>query len=106
MGLYRIPGSDKEVKILRDQFRKGIPNLIDVDIHVLCSCLKDYIRMQKTHLISQNKLSKLAEILKEEEDEIYKLLSQAVSELPSTNRNTLAFLILHLQKYTLIIILK
>lgn len=96
-GLYRISGSDKEVKILKDRFRKGIPNLNDVDIHVLCCCLKDFLHMKKNHLISQNNFSKLADALNKEND-VSKVYQQVVLEISSTNRKILAFLILHLKK--------
>lgn len=101
VGLYRISGSDKEVKILKDKSRKGLPNLNNIDIHVLCSYLKDLIRMQE-NLISPSDLSKLTDALKNKND-VSKSLSQVVSELPHNNRNILAFLILHLQKYVIII---
>ncbi|XP_060875414.1 rac GTPase-activating protein 1-like [Metopolophium dirhodum] len=96
VGLYRMSGSDKEVKNLKDKFRKGLPNLNNIDIHVLCSYLKDLIRMQE-NLISPSDLSKLTDALNNKND-VSKSLSQVVSELPHTNRNILAFLILHLQK--------
>ncbi|XP_025413460.1 rac GTPase-activating protein 1-like isoform X2 [Sipha flava] len=95
-GLYRVSGSEKEVKILRDKFRKGVPNLNDVDIHVLCSCLKDFIRTQKNHLIMPSALSKLTDALKA--NDVSDSLRQGVLELPVSNRKILAFLILHLQK--------
>jgi len=95
-----VSGSDKEVKNLRDKFRKGLPNLNNTDIHVLCSYLKDLIRMQE-NLISPSDLSKLTVAIKNKND-VSKSLCQVVSELPHTNRNILAFLILHLQKYILI----
>lgn len=96
-GLYRVSGSDKEVKILKDRFRKGIPNLNDVEIHVLCCCLKDFLHMKKNHLISQSVFSKFVDALKKE-NEVSKLFQQGVFEIPSTNRKILAFLILHLKK--------
>lgn len=98
VGLYRISGADKEVKNLREQFRKTIPNLYDIDIHVLCSCLKDFIRTQKTYLISQNNFSKLADALNKHND-VSNLLRQGVFELPLVSRTILAFLVIHLQKY-------
>lgn len=101
IGLYRISGSDKEVKILKDKSHKGLPNLNNIDIHVLCSYLKDLIRMQE-NLISPSDLSKLTDALKNKND-VSKSLCQVVSELPHNNRNILAFLILHLQKYIIII---
>lgn len=103
IGLYRVSGSDKEVKILRDKFRKVIPNLHEVDIHVLCGCLKDFIRRQKNKLISQNDLSKLANALKKN-DEDSKSFCNVVLGLPSNNLSILAFLILHLQKYIIVVI--
>jgi len=102
VGLYRVPGSDKEVKSLRDKFRKGLPNLNDIDIHVLCSYLKDLIRTQENNLISPSDLSKFTDVLQNKND-VSKSLCQVVSELPHTNRNILSFLIIHLQKYILII---
>lgn len=98
VGIYRVSGSDKEIKNLKDNFHKGVPNLSDVDIHVLCGYLKDLIRTQKNHIISQNNFSKLANALKEN-GEVCEEFCQIVNELPQTNRNILAFLILHLQKY-------
>lgn len=97
VGLYRVSGSEKEVKILRDKFRKGVPNLYDVDIHVLCSCLKDFIRSQENHLITQSALSKMTDACKA--NDVSDSLRQGVLELPVSNRKILAFLILHLQKY-------
>eukprot|EP00102_Acyrthosiphon_pisum_P024062 XP_016661272.1 PREDICTED: rac GTPase-activating protein 1-like isoform X2 [Acyrthosiphon pisum] len=97
IGLYRVSGSDKEVKSLRDKFCKGLPNLNDIDIHVLCSYLKDLIRMQKNNLISPSDLSKFTDAIKNKND-VSKSLRQVVSELPHTNRNILSFLIIHLQK--------
>lgn len=102
VGLYRVSGSDKEVKNLKDKFRKGLPDLKDIDIHVLCSYLKDLIRMQKYNLISQSDLSKLTDAFKNKNN-VSNSLCQTVSELPHSNRNILAFLIIHLQKYILII---
>lgn len=96
-GLYRISGSDKEVKILKDRFRKGVPNLNDVDIHVLCCCLKDFLHMKKNHLISQNDFSKLVGALKKD-NEVSKAFQLGVLQIPSTNLKILAFLILHLKR--------
>lgn len=103
IGLYRVSGSDKEVKNLRGKFLKAVPNLSDVDIHVLCSCIKDFIRTQKNHLISKNNLSKMADALKKGKEEISKSLCKVVLELPLNNRSILAFLVLHLQKYIILL---
>lgn len=97
VGLYRVSGSDKEVQVLRDKFRQGVSNLNDVDIHIVCGCLKYFISMQKNHLISQNDFMKIANALKKDGD-VSKLFHQGVLEISSTNRKILAFLILHLKK--------
>ncbi|VVC32237.1 Rho GTPase-activating protein domain,Protein kinase C-like, phorbol ester/diacylglycerol-binding [Cinara cedri] len=90
--LYRASGSDEEVKKLINQFHKVVPKLSNVDIHVICDCLKNFIRMQ-LNLISQSDFSKLADALKKDNGS----LSEGVIELPPINRKILAFLILHLQ---------
>lgn len=97
IGLYRISGSDKEVKNLKEKMHNGVPNLDNIDIHVLCSCLKDFIRTQKYNLIPQYNLSKMTDALKKDTN-ISTSFRQSIIELPSANRNILAFLILHLQK--------
>lgn len=93
--LYKASGSEEEANKLKDQFHKVVPNLSNVDIHVLCDCLKNFIRMQEKRLISQNDFSKLVDVLEKNNESLY----ECVMELPSINRNILAFLILHLQKY-------
>ncbi|KAF7395155.1 hypothetical protein HZH68_009205 [Vespula germanica] len=69
-GLYRVNGGSTDVKCLKEKFLrgKGAPNLSDIDIPT---------------------------IYKEDADAA---LYQAISELPQPNRDTLAFLILHLQR--------
>lgn len=100
-GLYRASGSDKDIKILKQKLHKHeegrVPDLSDVNIHVLCSQLKNYIR-KETSCIPQNYLVKLIDILKCY-NEIPKLFCQVITELPIKNRNILAFIILHLKRY-------
>lgn len=103
-GLYRVSSSDKEVKMLRDKFRKAIPNLHDVDIHILSNCLKNVICAQKNRLLSLSVMTILARILINN-NEVSKLFSQVILDLPSNKRSILAFLILHLQKYLIIVII-
>ncbi|CAN8019876.1 unnamed protein product, partial [Ixodes persulcatus] len=46
VGLYRVSGSEREVREIREQFLrgKGVPNLSKADIHAICGVLKDFLR--------------------------------------------------------------
>lgn len=98
VGLYRVPGGAKEVHDLRVLFQrgKGVPNLSQVDIHVVCSVLKDFLRSLTETLITKslwNVFATAAELLSGDRT---CGLWQAVSDLPPANRDTLAALVLHL----------
>lgn len=99
VGLYRIPGSEKEVKALKEKFRKGVPNLSDIDIHVVCGCLKDFLRTLDDPLIPHYDWKTFTDAVRNSRDETEHRLYQAISLLPQPNRNTLAYIMLHLQKY-------
>ena len=45
VGIYRVPGSEREVKELRDKFLagQGCSALGQVDVHVLCGVVKDFL---------------------------------------------------------------
>ncbi|XP_024140578.1 rac GTPase-activating protein 1 isoform X2 [Oryzias melastigma] len=101
-GLYRVPGGERLVKELRERFLQGKSALVlnkVQDIHVVCGLLKDFLRKLKEPLITFRlhktfmEASELAD-----EDRSWTVLSQAVAELPKANRDTLAFLMLHLHK--------
>jgi Rac GTPase-activating protein 1 len=101
VGLYRISGSEREVKDLRDKFLagRGCPNLSQVDVHVLCGTAKDFLRSLREPLIPNSMWSLFTQAadnpdMTDGESDLY----QAISELPQPNRDTLAFLMLHLQK--------
>ncbi|VVC27730.1 Hypothetical protein CINCED_3A023047 [Cinara cedri] len=98
VGLYRIPGSEREVKALKEKFRKGVPNLSDVDIHVVCGCLKDFLRTLDDPLIPHYDWKTFTDAVRNSKDETEHRLYQAISLLPQPNRNTLAYIMLHLQK--------
>ncbi|XP_052094781.1 rac GTPase-activating protein 1-like isoform X1 [Mytilus californianus] len=100
IGLYRVPGSDSQVKELKKDFfkGKGIPNLSHIDdIHVICGCIKDFLRGLKEPLVTYGLWKDFVHAAENRdkcmgESEVY----QAISKLPTPNRDTLAFLILHL----------
>ncbi|XP_072105354.1 rac GTPase-activating protein 1 isoform X2 [Mobula birostris] len=101
-GLYRISGCDRTVKELKEKFLRGknLPLLSKVDdIHAVCGLLKDFLRNLKEPLITFKLYSafvKAAEI--PDEDNSIAAMYQTISELPQPNRDTLAFLIIHLQR--------
>ncbi|XP_069957959.1 rac GTPase-activating protein 1 isoform X3 [Cherax quadricarinatus] len=101
VGIYRIPGAEKDVKELKERFLrgKGLPNLSQVDVHVICGALKDFMRSLKeplvTHLLWKD-FTSAAE--KSEAQDSTAALYQAISELPQPNRDTLAWVITHLQR--------
>ncbi|XP_035164783.1 rac GTPase-activating protein 1 isoform X2 [Oxyura jamaicensis] len=102
MGLYRISGCDKTVRELKEKYlrSKNIPLLSKVDdIHAICSLLKDFLRSLKEPLLTfrlNKTFMEAAEI--SDEDNSIAAMYQAVGELPQANRETLAFLMLHLQR--------
>ncbi|XP_050443432.1 rac GTPase-activating protein 1-like [Adelges cooleyi] len=98
VGLYRVPGSEKDVKALKEKFRKGVPNLSDIDVHVICGCLKDFLRTLDDPLIPHYDWKTFTDAVRNSKDENEHRLYQAISQLPQPNRNTLAYLMLHLQK--------
>ncbi|EEB20373.1 Rac GTPase-activating protein, putative [Pediculus humanus corporis] len=101
VGIYRIPGSEKDVRALKDRFLrgKGICSLSGYDIHVVCGTIKDFLRSLGEPLVT---FSLWPEFIRASENEDVSertsALYQAVSQLPQPNRDTLAFMMQHLQK--------
>lgn len=96
-----MSSSDKDTKMLKKKLRKSVndvPNLSDVNVHVLCSHLKYYIRQETPDLIPENHFIKLIDVVNSC-TEVPKSFSMILSELPFRNRSILAHLFLHLQKY-------
>ncbi|XP_028302610.1 rac GTPase-activating protein 1-like isoform X2 [Gouania willdenowi] len=102
VGLYRVSGQERLVKELKEKLIRGktLPPLDKVeDINVVTGVLKDFLRNLPEPLLTFN-LNKAfmtaAEI--EDDDNSLAMLYQAMSELPQPNRDTLACLMIHLQK--------
>ncbi|XP_065221234.1 rac GTPase-activating protein 1-like isoform X2 [Planococcus citri] len=97
IGLYRVPGNDREIRALKEKFLrcKGVPSLEDVDIHTICCCLKDFLRNLDDPLIPHEERENFALEVADRNSEKLKTLVQS---LPQANRHTLAYLILHLQR--------
>ncbi|KAL9966808.1 hypothetical protein ACROYT_G024930 [Oculina patagonica] len=101
VGIYRVPGADRSVKELKEKFMQGkIPDLRKVDdIHVVCGLLKDFFRKLSEPLLTYDLWSAFVDAAnKTDEDDSASATYQAVSELPQANRDTLAYLVIHLQK--------
>lgn len=102
IGLYRIPGSEKEVKTLKEKFLKGksIPNLSAFETAVICGTIKDFFRSLSDPLIPQMFWNSFIDATNSSETtrEIHEKFMQLIDDLPHPNRDTLAYLILHLQK--------
>lgn len=100
-GLYRVSGSEKEVKALKERFLRGktIPPLVNLDIHVICGCIKDFLRSLREPIIPTAMWKDFANAAQNQNDELaVRELFSAINRLPTANRDTLAFLIQHLQR--------
>ncbi|KAM5154669.1 LOW QUALITY PROTEIN: rac GTPase-activating protein 1-like [Callospermophilus lateralis] len=101
-GLHRISGCDRTVKELKEKFLrvKTVPLLSKVDdSHAICSLLKDFLRNVKEPLLTfrlNKAFMEAAEIT--DEDNGIAATYQAVGELPQASRDTIAFLMIHLQR--------
>jgi Rac GTPase-activating protein 1 len=104
VGLYRISGSDRDVKALKEKFLRnnGIPNLTEIDVHVLCGCVKDFLRSLRERLIPLSLWSTFSNASQMIPDDnagnVHREVYRAVEMLPQPNRDTLAYLIMHFQR--------
>lgn len=102
IGLYRVSGPDRQVKELKEKLVRGktLPPLGKVeDIHVVTGVLKDFLRHLPEPLLTcalNRSFMDAAEL--PDEDNSRAALYHVISELPQPNRDTLACLLIHLQK--------
>uniref|UniRef100_A0A8C9WNC8 Rac GTPase-activating protein 1 n=1 Tax=Scleropages formosus TaxID=113540 RepID=A0A8C9WNC8_SCLFO len=101
-GLYRVSGVDRTVKELKEKFLRGktVPLLSKVDdIHAICGLLKDFLRNLKEPLLTFRLNRAFMEAAETpDDDNSIALMYQTISDLPQANRDTLAFLMIHLQR--------
>ncbi|KRX21435.1 Ribosome biogenesis regulatory -like protein [Trichinella nelsoni] len=103
VGLYRVPGTETKIADLLAKFLsdRGVPNLKVIDdINVLTGCLKRFFHQLKEPLIPLTSKQDFinAAILETDFLMQMKRVHSAVMELPYPNRDTLCFLIMHLQR--------
>ncbi|XP_021253140.1 rac GTPase-activating protein 1-like isoform X2 [Numida meleagris] len=97
-GLYRVPGAEPLVREWKRRLLHGgeAPSGV-ADIHVVCGVLKDFLRGLKEPLVTfglHPTFLRAADI--PDEAACSTALRHVVSKLPAANRDTLAFLMLHL----------
>ncbi|CAH1130082.1 unnamed protein product [Ceutorhynchus assimilis] len=101
LGLYRISASEKDVKSLKEKFLKGrgSPTISQIDIHVLCGCVKDFLRNLTEPVVTYALWHDFARAVdtRDTQDTV-PALYHCISQLAQPNRDTLAYMIMHLQK--------
>ncbi|XP_068576311.1 rac GTPase-activating protein 1-like [Cebidichthys violaceus] len=102
VGLYRVSGQERMVKELKEKLIRGktLPPLHKVDdINVIAGVLKDFFRNLPEPLLTfhLNKVFMEAAEIQDDGNSLA-MLYQTISELPQPNRDTLACLMIHLQK--------
>ncbi|KAF5279961.1 hypothetical protein FQA39_LY18182 [Lamprigera yunnana] len=101
VGLYRLPGAEKDVKTLKERFLrgKGSPCLTQIDVHVICSTVKDFLRSLYEPLITSSRWYDFMKAIEmPDRNETVSLVSQLIWELPQPNRDTLSYMMLHLKR--------
>ncbi|XP_077459752.1 rac GTPase-activating protein 1-like isoform X1 [Stigmatopora argus] len=102
VGLYRISGQERQVKALKEKLIRGktLPQLNKVeDINVIACVLKDFLRNLPEPILTfrHNKAFMEAAEIQDDKNSL-NMLYNTIEELPQPNRDTLACLMIHLQK--------
>ena len=90
------------VKALKERFLrgKGSPCLNQIDVHVICGTVKDFLRSLHEPLVTYGLWKKFVQAVETSDPiDVRPALYQVISELPQPNRDTLAYMMLHLQRY-------
>ncbi|KAF1391382.1 hypothetical protein PFLUV_G00041540 [Perca fluviatilis] len=102
VGLYRVSGQERMVKELKEKLIRGktLPPLHKVDdINVITGVLKDFLRNLPEPLLTFHLNKAFIEAAEIQDDgNSLAMLYQTIGELPQPNRDTLACLMIHLQK--------
>jgi len=101
VGVYRIPGNEADANEILQKFLrgKGTPSLGSYEIHAVASAAKKFLRSLKEPIIPCSLWRTFVDAANSPDaTDAEAALYQAVSELPRPNRDTLAFMCLHLQK--------
>ncbi|KAM4589057.1 rac GTPase-activating protein 1-like [Odontesthes bonariensis] len=102
VGLYRVSGHERLVKELKEKLVRGktLPPLCKVeDINVIAGVLKDFLRNLSEPLLTFRLNKAFLEAAEIQDDgNCLATLYQTISELPQPSRDTLACLMIHLQK--------
>jgi len=99
VGIYRVAGSEADANEILDKFRRGgPPQLARYEIHAVTSCLKKFLRQLKEPVIPLSLWQVFVDAARDPDTtDAETAMYQAISELPQPNRDTLAYLIVHLQ---------
>jgi Rac GTPase-activating protein 1 len=102
VGIYRVPGSEKVKKELKERLLKvrGQAALDKVsDVNVICGVVKDFLtHLREPVLTFRLHNTFMAAIDAGSGEDVLAGLLEAIAELPPCNKDTLAYLILHIQK--------
>ncbi|TKR66729.1 hypothetical protein L596_022977 [Steinernema carpocapsae] len=96
-GIYRVPGQESSVVKLLETLKQGrsVPKFHLEDTETIASCVKRFLSSLNDALIP---VSSYSDFLRATEEQNPSLMHSAIMELPLTNRDTLAYLCVHLQK--------
>ncbi|KAH9409818.1 Rac GTPase-activating protein 1 [Tyrophagus putrescentiae] len=105
-GLYRKCGSHRQIRQLKAKFltsKTGPPSTRHLDIHVLCGVVKNFLRELDDPLVTRvlwHDFVRASDLTVHSQEKSNELLKRFIDLLPEPNRDTLAYLILHLHKVT------
>ncbi|KJH47499.1 RhoGAP domain protein [Dictyocaulus viviparus] len=96
-GLYRVPGRKDHVQSVLNELRtsRGIPKLNIQEMEVVVDVIKSFLRELRDPLVPK---SSREEFIRAAQTNNVLSLNVAICDLPQPNRDTLSYLMLHLQK--------